>query len=200
MSEVFDPKKWLYEGVVLTELSAEGETLNQVEVYESEIHEARLSGATLKRWVFEDCLFRGCDLSNVKWEQCTFTGCKFIECRLVGSDWRAVASLTAEVSFIDCDLSYSQLSGVCWRGARFERTRCLEVDFNRATLTRAQWVESSVEGATFEEANLSEADVRGAIYERFNPDETTLTSAKITIETAIRLAEDSGLIVDQADR
>ena len=191
----FDPDVWLYEEERITGLSAEGETLAQVELYHCEVHAAKLTGATLRRWVFEACSFIDCDLSNVTFEGCTFTACRFIDCRLIGSDWRQVASLTAEVSFEGCDLSYSQLSGVTLQGAQLSDTRCHEVDFNQSKLARACFQGSDVAGASFSGADLSDADLTGAEGEQFDPKDCHMRGALVSVHTATRLVEEMGLRV-----
>ena len=196
MNAQFSRDQWLYEELELHGLDAEGEALNQVELYRCEVLNAKLSGATLKRWVFEECTFRDCDLSNITWEGCTFEGCTFRDCRLIGSDWRHIASLTAAVNFERCDLSMSQLSGVRLLSSRFEGSRCIDVDFSQADLSESVWLETEVTDALFEESKLNKANLTGAIGEQFDPQTSQLNGALVSITTAIRLAESLGLFVD----
>lgn len=191
---MFQADQWLYEGEKLTEVFVEHQVLSPVEIYECEIEGARLSGSTLKRWVFEDCVLKDCDLSNLTFEQCTFVRCRFLACRLIGSDWRSTGLIT-ELSFVDSDLSYSQLNGINMPQTRFERSRCIEVDFTKTNLSKASFIETTVEQARFEQANLAQADLTGALHEEFDPQVSTMTDAVISLETAIRLAEVTGLRV-----
>ena len=194
----YSPTQWLYEELELTDLIAEESILDQVEVYGCEITRARLRSATLKRWVFEACTFRDCDLSNINWEGCTFIGCHFIDCRFIGSDWRQVASLVAEVNFERCDLSLSHMSGIALRSSRFEHCKCIDTDFSRSDLSESSWSGTEVTDALFEETKLMNANLSGAIGERFDPNVSVLSGATVSVATAIRLVEMMGLTVERS--
>ena len=56
--KVFQKEEWLYEEVVVTQLKAEDQDLDPVELYDCTIINAKLTGSTLKRWVFENCIFK----------------------------------------------------------------------------------------------------------------------------------------------
>ena len=62
----------------------------------------------------------------------------------------------------------------------------------------ARFDETSVGGAQLEGADLSDADLSGALEERFDPELSVMTGARISIQTAIRLAEARGLIVQDS--
>ena len=108
----FSDDQWLYEEVALEGLDRPGQVLGTAELYHCTVRAARLGGATLRRWVFEDCRFEDCDLSNAILTGCTFQRCVFEGCRLVGSDWRGISTMTTAVTFRSCDLTYSVFEGV----------------------------------------------------------------------------------------
>lgn len=191
----FRREEWLYEGVVVTQLNIEHQEVDPVELYDCELPNAQLSGAKIKRWVFEGCIFKDSDLSNVIMESCIFDQCQFIRCRLIGSDWSQSQSRVQKLSFQGCDLSLSNFSGVDLTRAEFIDCKCLEVDFSGGLLKRCVFVNTHVTDSTFDHANLSEADVVGALGERFNLADTTLDQATVSVHTAIRLVEAMGLHV-----
>jgi len=194
-TQAYERGAWLYEDVIVTGLNEPGEELEPVELYQSVLRGATLTGAQLRRWVFEGCLLVGCELSNVSFEQCSFEGCHFIDCKLVGSDWRACGSLKLSLSFKGCDLSYSLMSGLSLPELSFEDCRCHELSFAQSDLRGARWLNSSVLGAQFEDAKLDGAELSGALDERFDPSECSMRGATVSVATAIRLAEAQGLKV-----
>ena len=72
------------------------------------------------------------------------------------------------------------------------------VDLRGAILHNANLVEADLIEADLSGADLSGADLSGALEERFDPEVSVMTGARISIQTAIRLAEARGLIVQDS--
>ncbi len=189
----FSDDKWLYESVTITGLDRPGQELPAVEIYDSTLRAARLGGATLRRWIFEDCRFEECDLSNAVLSECTFQRCTFQGCRLVGVDWRTVSPLSFNVEFHECTLSLSNFSGLSLVGLKCVDSDCSEVDFTEADLRQAAFGGTSLRGAIFQQTRLEDADFSFAHDEDIDPLNNRVTGLKLSIAGAIRIAERFGI-------
>ncbi len=198
MEVTFKIGQWLYEGVTIVKLDHPEKILDPIELYDCLITGAKLSGSTLRRWVFEECIFTDCDLSNLTFDQCVFEGCLFKDCRLIGSKWRLGESLLNQLSFIGCDLSLSDLSQGNFSEVKFEDCLCTDVDFSGSILRQSHFLNTSIDRAMFEQSDLSEANLSGALHGNFSLDETILTNATVSVTTAIRVIESLGLKVDRS--
>ena len=194
----YTTEQWIYENVIITRLEAVHQELDPVELYDCEIRGARLNSSMLRRWVFENCLFKDSDLSALVLNQCVFQNCRFEGCKLIGSDWRQNQSLLLQVRFSSCDLSLSWMSDLKFDQLLIEDSQCSEVDFSRSQLTQSKWIKSDVRGALFEESQLQGAHLVGALNEQFNPQISNLRGATLSIDTAIRLIEEQGMYVSRS--
>ena len=191
----YNPKQWIYENTLIHALHAPDQILDPVEIYDCEIQGGCLSGSTLRRWFFEKCTFKDCDLSNLIWNQCGFEHCVFEGCRLIGSDWRQSTQLALQVEFYQCDLSLSLMSDLQFHQVVFEECQCTEIDFTRSSLVQSRFTQTNVRGALFEESNLQDAHLVGALEENFHPNHSNLKGATLSVNTAIRLIEEQGMKV-----
>ena len=194
----YNAEQWIYENVIITRFEVSNQELDPVELYDCEIRGARLNATTLRRWVFENCLFKDSDLSGLVLNQCVFQSCRFEGCKLIGSDWRQNQSLLLQVRFSSCDLSLSWMNNLHFDQLLMENCQCSEVDFSRSQLIQSKWVRSNVKGALFEESQLQEAHLVGALNEQFNPQSSNLRGATLSIKTAIRLIEEQGMYVSRS--
>ena len=191
----FDHNQWIYEEVIISSISAQNELLNPVEIYDCEIHHAQLSAATLRRWVFENCIFKDCDLSNVIFDQCIFQNSLFDGCRLIGSNWSRSTQMNLHVQFINSNLSLSNFTQVDCSKVIFKNSMCMNVDFSGSKLMDSVFTNTSIKGSIFEETDLSGADLVGALEDPFDLHHTRLKGATISLTTAIRLIESQGIKV-----
>ena len=159
---LFSDSAWLYEDTTLIDLNRPNDVLPPVECYSTEIRGAKLGGSTLTRWIFEDCRFTHCDLSNVKLDDVVLQNCHFDDCRLLGIDWRRAKALNLELSFTQCQLSLSNFSGMALKGMVLKSSDCSDVDFTQANLENANFENSTLAGALFDRTRLNSADLSGA--------------------------------------
>ena len=117
---------------------------------------------------------------------------------MIGIDWTGLGELTIEAYFDACDLSFANLSQLSFKNLHLENTRCTNVDFTKSNLTESSFITTDVAGALFDEARLNHSNLIGAINEQFDPSKCEMTGATISLETAIRLAQMRGLIVDRS--
>lgn len=191
----FSDKKWLYEEATICDLDRPGQELAAVELYGCTLRNARLGGATLRRWVFEDCRFEDCDLSNAVLSGCVFQRCVFQGCRLVGVDWREASPLSFEAEFCECALGLSNFAGMALVGLQVVRCDCTEADFTEADLRDAAFSGTKLGGALFEQTRLEGADLSEASGDAVDPRQNRVRGAKFSVEAAIRLAERFGITV-----
>ena len=191
----FSTEKWLYEEVTVFDLECPGQELAAVEFYGCTLRSARLGGATLRRWVFEDCRFEDCDLSNAVLTGCVFQRCVFQGCRLVGVDWREASPLTFEAEFCECALGLSNFAGMGLVGLQLVRCDCTEADFTEADLRDAAFPGTKLAGALFEQTRLEGADLSQAFGDAVDPLQNRVKGAKFSVEAAIRLAGRFGITV-----
>ena len=194
--KIFQKEQWLYEEVLVTHLKAEDQDLDPVELYDCTIINAKLTGSTLKRWVFENCIFKDSDLSNVTFENCIFDQCNFVSCRMIGVDLTKNQSQSLQLSFKDCDLSLSNFSGLHLTEIQFTDSQCSETDFSHSQMSKCHFRNTRVNGAIFENTNLNSSHLVGALDESFDLKASNLSQATISVQTAIRLISAMGLKVE----
>ena len=191
----FSDKQWLYEDTTIEDLDRPEQVLGTVEVYRCTIRAARLGGATLRRWVFEDCRFEDCDLSNAVLRGCVFQRCVFEGCRLVGSDWRGLSTMTASLTCKSCALTYGVFEGVGLSQLQCIDSDCSEADFTEANLRGAAFPETRLEGAIFARTCLEDADLSRALGDEVDPLQNDVEGVRFSVQAAIRLAARWGIKV-----
>ena len=189
----FSDEHWLYEDTILTGLDRPDSLLPQVECYGTEISGAKLSSTTLKRWVFEDCRFVQCDMSNIKLNEVSLHQCEFSDCRLIGVDWRLAKAFNFSVSFEQCQLGYSNFSGLSLNNLVVHSSECSHVDFSEATLIAADFSESMLAGAIFDRSDMKNANFSTARQVRFDPQANILQDTQLSIEDALALVRLFGI-------
>ncbi|MGB0647965.1 MAG: pentapeptide repeat-containing protein [Bradymonadia bacterium] len=194
MTTEFSNKHWLYEDTVLVGLERPDSLLPQVECYGTEIRGAKLSAATLNRWVFEDCRFVQCDMSNVRFSEVSLHQCKFSECRLFGVDWRLANPFNFSVSFEHCQLAYSNFSGLSLNHLLMESSDCSHVDFSEATLNGADFSGSSLQDAIFEQSEMRDVNFSTARQVRFDPRVNILQDTQLSLEDALAVVRLFGIV------
>ncbi len=194
----FSDAAWLYEDTTLIEFNRPNLKLPPVECYTTEIRGAKLSGSTLTRWIFEDCRFTHCDLSNVEFEDVVLQNCHFEDCRLFGIDWRRVKALNLELSFMQCQLSLSNFSGMALNGLQLKSSDCSDVDFTQTNLEGANFENSSLKGVLFDATRLNSADLSRAHEVFINPESNAVQGLKLSVSAALHLARRTGIEVPDA--
>jgi fluoroquinolone resistance protein len=194
----FTDSTWLYEDTILIELNRPNAKLETVECYDTEIRGAKLGGSTLTRWIFEDCRFTHCDLSNVQFDDVVLQNCHFEDCRLLGIDWRGAKTLNLEVSFTQCQLSLSNFSGMVLKGLHLKNSDCSDVDFTQANLEGADFENSSLKNVLFDETRLNSADLSYAHDVFIDPENNAVKGLKLSVTAAVSMARRFGIEVPNA--
>ena len=194
----FSDAAWLYEDTTLIELNRPNVHLPPVECYQTEIRGAKLGGSTLTRWIFEDCRFIHCDLSNIQFDEVVLQNCHFEDCRLLGIDWRRAKTLNLEVSFTQCQLSLSNFSGMQLKGLNLKSSDCSDVDFTQTNLEDANFENSALKGVLFGKTRLNSADLSQAHDVLVDPESNTVKGLKLSVTAALSMARRFGIEIPDA--
>lgn len=189
---------WLYEDTTLIDLTRPNAQLEPVECYNSEIRGAKLGGSTLIRWIFEDCRFTHCDMSNINLDDVVFQNCHFEDCRLLGIDWRRAKSLNLQLSFSHCQLSLSNFSGMHLKGLSLKHSDCSDVDFCETDLRNADFQDAQVKGALFERTRLESADLSSSHDVVIDPGNNAVKGLKLSVSAALTMARRFGIEIPDA--
>ena len=135
----------------------------------------------VRRADFENCTFEKCTFVSSNFEHCRFTDCSFTECvisankptnssfihirfkdsKVMGFDWTK-SRLAHELSFEECDITYSNFSYLKLHKLLLLNCNAKECDFIGSDLTGSIFTDTNFEGSKFSQTNLTKADFRKA--------------------------------------
>ena len=158
----------LWENVELTG-SIEGSGASDVEIAESRLTAARLTGVEVSRFRLVDCVVEDCDLSGAMLVESSLERVELVDCRLTGAV--LIGARMRDVSFTRCKLDGVALRGATGHRARFDDCVLSAADLFGAKLTAARFYDCDLSGADVSEASLTGArfhgsrldDLRGAL-------------------------------------
>lgn len=139
------------------------------------------------------CTFEGCDFSKVKicdthFEECTFERCnlsltsfhcqltdvRFVECKIVGTDFTGLNKFSTINAFSKCNLSYATFVGARIVASRFENCTIADCDFTNTDLNKTVFENCDLTGSTFEQTNLEKCDFETSSGFTINPNSNRL--------------------------
>ena len=88
------------------------------------IIDRRLDGSDLRRWEISDARYEVVTFSGSYFWDATFIDCEFIKCSFAQADWTG-ANLR-RVRFVECDLSFSNLTSAVGSEVHADRCKGLE--------------------------------------------------------------------------
>jgi uncharacterized protein YjbI with pentapeptide repeats len=193
----FDPDRFLYDGAhVQGGDDLAGRTLPTVEVADSVFERVVFSGATLRRWVFENSRLVGCDFSNVNWGDSALEGVRFEGCKLVGVDFQTARQMAFDADFRACTLRMARISAFDLRGTTFVDCDLRDVDFTGADCRGIRFERCDLRGALFERTDLRDADLSTARGVVLDPATNRIRGTRIDAALAIELVRRQGFVVD----
>jgi uncharacterized protein YjbI with pentapeptide repeats len=183
--------------------------------YKKKFSNISLSGKALKGKEFENCIFDKCKFIDVSFNKCRFIECvfkncllsaikpygstfneiKFVDCKVIGVDWTK-ASRVLFLSFLRCNISYSNFSYLAF--SKFKAKKCVakEVSFIGSGLSGAVLTKTDFGKSRFNNTDLTGADFRKAynyfIDIRFNK----LKGARFSLPEASNLLKSLDLIIE----
>jgi uncharacterized protein YjbI with pentapeptide repeats len=176
---------------------------------ELELDEADLSGKDFSRCTFrgvklrrsrwdgvrlEECLFEDCDLSRLRPGPRTAAGVTFRRTKLMGVELAKLG--TPVLAFEECDLRYAAFLDLNLKGTVFRGCKLGEATFSGCDLSQASFAGADLGGAVFESCLLAGADLRTARGAYLDPAKNKVRGARISLETAGRLAAALGMEVE----
>lgn len=160
-----------------------------------------LSRLRTERVVFDECDFRGVNLTesehvgsafrNCVFERATLHHSSFRQCSMLGSvltNARLRPLTLADVDFTLAVLGGCDLRGVDLSGCRLRETGLVDADLRKAVLRGAD-----LSGARVQNARFEEADLRGARTDPTLWTTARLRGARIDVEQALAYAAAHGL-------
>lgn len=144
-------------GVDFTEATLGGHTWEACE-----FQQCTLQGLKHVQGRFVDCVFTGCDLSNLDVAGSQFSNVAFHSCKMIGIRWHGVAPLLFSVAFERCNLSFCDFFSMKLRKLVMEHCQLHGAIFEQADLTEAVLCGSDFKGAIFSQTQLSKADFTDA--------------------------------------
>lgn len=165
---------------------------------------------------FENCVFRGCDLSNFvvagsDFVDCRFEGCNlsmfvpnhcgmkqvaFADSKLVGVDFTKCTEFAFSVSFARCNLDFARFMKMPLKSTRFDTCSLREAQFGEANLTNASFAECNLDRAVFHRTTLTGADLRTASNYAIDPETNRVAKAKFSRLGLAGLLGKYGLVID----
>lgn len=183
----------------------EGETFSGLTQPKLNLRGKRLSGCSfegmtlpelqLEGSVLTECRFVRCDLTMAKLTDCSLRDVSFEWTKLMGIDWSAARDLIFDVSFQSCVLSYGVFVKRRLRDVKLLDCVAHEADFSQADLTGADLSGSDLRDARFEGTNLTRADLGSAREYRIRPGENVLKQTRFSMEAALEVIKDLGIVV-----
>lgn len=172
-------------------------------------------GGDLTQRVFENCIFKKCNLSGVDFSKSRFFSCRFIGCDLsngilknarlrdiefqeskgIGLQWIHLDDITI-VIFGESNLRYSNFSGLQLKRALFTKCDLQEADFTQSDLSDAKICDSNLLKARFNGTNLTKADLRGSMNYLIDPMVNKVRGARFSMPEARGLLLGLGIVLE----
>ncbi len=145
--------------------------------------------------VFEDCRFLQCDLTMASLRGASLRGVVFRNCKLMGIDWSPAGGLTFSVSFEACNLNHCLFTDLRMKDTLITDCKVYEANFAGVDLQGANFSGSDLQGTRFWESDLKQADLSTATNYAIDPTDNHLQDTKFSVEAALVLAAQLGVIV-----
>ncbi len=143
-----------------------------------------------------DCTFEECDLSNLSLENSEIRSPVFKDCKLVGVNWTAAASVM-HPEWTGCVLNYGNFGGLDLRKAKMKSCHAREADFADTNFTDTDLRATDFTGARFASTNLTKADLRQATNYSIRPDSNKLKGAKFSLPEATLLLYGMDIVLEE---
>lgn len=170
----------------------------------------------LRGAVYEECLFRNCELAAADLQHSRFISCRFESCNLSlalisGSAFRDVnfegckmlglrfdqcGGFGLDATFSNCILDQCVFHKVAMPKTQFRNCSVAEADLSGADLRDALFENCDLRDSDFGAADLRKADFRSARSYRLDPERTQLKGARFSVPEVLSLLDKYGLRID----
>jgi fluoroquinolone resistance protein len=180
-------------------LDAQGLDLGGKELYRCTFRQARLQETRWRRTRLEDCVIEDSDLTRLDPSGLALSGVVLRRSKLLGVDFTDLAS-NPDVRFEECNLEYA-----VFRRTNLRKTKLLGSNLRGASFVECDLVEadlsgSDLSGASFESCRLRKADLGSAHGAYVDPARNEIKDLRISVETAVLMAQALGLRVAGHER
>jgi fluoroquinolone resistance protein len=182
------------EGRTFEDLDLSGRTIRGREFHKVTFRRARLADTRWESCSLEACVFEACDLAQFRPVQTALHGVRFVECKLMGSDWGAL-SRNPDVSFEGCDLRYAMFARLNLRKARILSCQVRDASFSDVDLVESDFSGTDLGGTTFDRCELNKANLSTSRGAHLDPARNRVKGARIPVESAVLLAMAAGMRV-----
>jgi fluoroquinolone resistance protein len=149
----------------------------------------------LSKLNFRDCLFRNCDLSNLKTAQSIFQNCEFKDCKLLGLNFSGAKDFAFEVHFEGCNMDYASFDKKKMNKSSFKKARLHHANFTQADLSKSVFADCDLYEATFAGTDLSGVDLSSCINFSIDPELNKIKKAKFSLQSLPGLLQRYDIIV-----
>jgi uncharacterized protein YjbI with pentapeptide repeats len=166
--------------------------------------------------VFENCVFKGCDLSELSFsatdfidttfETCNFTMAKFSDtglknvtfkgCKLSGVNLSNCKDFLFSANFEDCILDYASFHKKKNKKCSFINCSMKSTDLTEADLTEASFQNCDLQNAEFGRTILIGANLSTSFNFNIDPEQNQIRKAKFSQEGLAGLLGKYGIIVE----
>lgn len=137
----------------------------------------------LSQLIFRDCIFKNCDLSNLKTVQSIFQNCTFKDCKLLGTNFSGAKDFAFEVHFENCILDYASFDKKKMNKSSFKKTRVHHVNFTQADLSKSVFFDCDLYESLFSGTDLSGADLSTCTNFIIDPELNKIKRAKFALHS-----------------
>jgi len=144
--------------------------------------DSRFGSVDLSGFVFIDCSFSLCDLSNATLKNTAFRTVRFNQCKMIGLHFEDCATGLFSVGFDTCQLQLSSFHGHKMKATSFKNCRLSESNFSDCDLRKADFSNTELQLARFDNCQLEEADFRDAGGVELDPERNRLKGAYFNLQ------------------
>lgn len=175
-------------------LDAQGLDLGGKELYRCTFRQVRLQETRWRRTRLEDCVLEDSDLTRLDPAGLALSGVVFRRSKLLGVDFTDLGA-NPDLRLEDCNLEYA-----VFRRTNLRKTKILGSNLRGATFVDCDLVEadlsgSDLSGASFEQCRMRKADLGSAHGAYVDPARNEIKDLRISVESAVLLAQALGLRV-----
>ena len=182
------------EGETFTGLDAQGLDLGGKELYRCTFRGAKLIETRWRRTRLEDCVFEDCDLTRMDPAGLALSGVVLRRSKLLGVDFTDLSS-NPDVRFEECNLEYAVFRRTNLRKLTIRDCNLRASSFVECDLVEADLSGCDLAGATFEGSNLGKSNLGTARGAFVDPARNKIKDLRVSVETAVLLAESLGMKV-----
>lgn len=153
------------------------------------------SDVNLNGFEFTDCRFEFCNLSMAKLDGTTLHDVKFNNCKLMGVDFGKCATFLFSVSFEKCILNYVLFQKNDLKKTIFKSCTMHEMSFIETNLTEAVLKDCDLLNSTFDHANLEKADLSTARNYIIDPLNNRLKKTKFSLPDVVGLLAQHDIVI-----